>query len=67
MHCYLVIAASYIYFCNLIFDFNLDQQITEPTHKGGNLLDVILTVIPNVQKTYQSGQLYHMGSPLTII
>ena len=31
------------YFCDLIFELNLDQQITEPTHKGGNLLDVILT------------------------
>ena len=25
------------------FELNLNQQITEPTHKGGNLLDVILT------------------------
>ena len=31
------------YFCGLIFEFNLDQLIMEPTHKRGNLLDVILT------------------------
>ena len=31
------------YLCDLIFELNLDQQITKPTHKGGNLLDVILT------------------------
>ena len=31
------------YFCELKFEFNLEQQVTEPTHKGGNLLDVILT------------------------
>ena len=31
------------YFCDLIFELNLDQQITESTHKVGNLLEVILT------------------------
>jgi len=34
-----------LHFCDLIFEFNLVQLITEPTHKGGNLLDVILTNI----------------------
>ena len=33
------------YFCDLIFGLNLNQQITEPTHNGGNLLDIILTNI----------------------
>ena len=31
------------HFCDLVFEFNLDQLITESTHSGGNLLDVILT------------------------
>ena len=30
-------------FWDLIFELNLEQLITEPTHKGGNILDVILT------------------------
>ena len=37
------------YFCDLIFEFNFDQLITEPIHKGGNLLDVILTNINCVE------------------
>ena len=31
------------YYCDLIFEFNLNQQIAEPTHKGGNLLYAILS------------------------
>jgi len=34
-----------LHFCDLIFELNLVQLITEPTHKGSNLLDVILTNI----------------------
>ena len=30
-------------FFDLIFEFKLDQLIMAPTHKWGNLLDVILT------------------------
>ena len=29
-------------FCDLIFDFNLTQYVTQPTHSGGNILDLIL-------------------------
>jgi len=34
-----------LHFFDLIFELNLVQLITEPTHKGGNLLDVLLTNI----------------------
>ena len=29
--------------CDLIVDLNLTQHVTVPTHKGGNILDIILT------------------------
>ena len=31
------------HFCEFVFEHNLSQLIAEPTHNGGNLLDVILT------------------------
>ena len=30
-------------FCDLVFDYNLSQLIEEPTHIGGNILDLIIT------------------------
>lgn len=30
-------------FCNLIFDTNLTQLVTSPTHLKGNILDLVLT------------------------
>lgn len=47
------------YFCELIFEFNLEQQVTEPTHKGGNLLDVILTNTNFIENTSVSATLPH--------
>ena len=54
------------HFCDLIFELNLNQQVTEHTHKGGNLLDVILTYTVYIE-TYQSEQLYLTSSPLITI
>ncbi len=34
--------------CNLVFDKNLTQLITLPTHVHGNILDLILTNIPHL-------------------
>lgn len=34
-------------FCDIIFNLNLSQLITEPTHIAGNTLDLILTNIPH--------------------
>ena len=34
-------------FCDLIFDLNLTQLIDQPTHSGGNILDLVLTNIEN--------------------
>ena len=31
------------YFCEFIFDCNLTQHVTEPTHVKGNILDLVLT------------------------
>ena len=30
-------------FCNLVFDCNLTQHVSKPTHVQGNLLDLVLT------------------------
>ena len=34
-------------FCDIIFNLNLSQLICEPTHIAGNMLDLILTNIPD--------------------
>ena len=34
-------------FCDIIFNLNLSQLICKPTHIAGNMLDLILTNIPN--------------------
>ena len=34
-------------FCELIFDCNLTQHVTEPTHVKGNILNLVLTS-PNI-------------------
>ena len=34
-------------FCDIIFDLNLIQLIDQPTHTAGNILDLILTNIPD--------------------
>lgn len=31
------------YFCDFVFDYNLTQHIHSPTHKLGNILDLVLT------------------------
>ena len=31
------------YFCEFVFDSNLTQHVTEPTHVKGNILDLVLT------------------------
>ena len=35
-------------FCEFVFDNLLDQLITEPTHRQGNTLDIILTNCPSI-------------------
>ena len=34
-----------ILFCDFVYDNNLDQLVTEPTHVKGNILDLILTIV----------------------
>jgi len=43
-------------FCDLIFDLNFAQLVDKPTHKGGNILDLVLTNIEdsNVSLTVHS-------------
>ena len=31
------------YFCDFIFDYNLSQHVSVPTHKQGNTLDLVIT------------------------
>ena len=34
-------------FCNIVFNLNLTQLIDQPTHTAGNILDLVLTNIPD--------------------
>ena len=36
-------SSSSNYFCEFIFDCNLTQHVTKPTHEKGNILDLVLT------------------------
>ena len=49
-------------FCDFVYDNNLDQLVTEPTHVKGNILDLILT---NVSDNIQDVSVYSRKIPLS--
>jgi len=52
------LSPSSVKFCDIIFNLNFSQLICEPTHIAGNVLDLILTNIPDLIYSLRTTSVY---------